>query len=428
MKTVKYKFINGLIIFVLLLSTFQVSSSNSTSDININSSYNISTLFTLESKSLNRKRNVNIYLPEGYTQASKTYPVLYILDSQHYFLHGISYQQSVMFANGSPEFIVVGVETDRQERNSIYINQSQQFSQFLSQELIPFVDKTYRTNNERMMFGWERAGAFTLQAMVESPELFDAYFIASPTMLRPNRITAVESRLKKDFESEKFLYFGISPLEFWSLDSTESLSTTLKNNPLDNLQWQYKLLEGEDHYSTPAKVIHEGLRSYFNDYPILRYYSIKEFKDAGGIEYLKLHYKQRGIRYGLPTEIHSSTKNYLLILAYRENDYSVFKLLLEEFEGYLESYTRDNWIDSFARFALKNKELDRALEIFNLGLKKFPQSADIINGLGNLYKAKGDLKKAKTYYQQAINIAKNSDSSYSRYLNEYQADLDNLDK
>ena len=114
-----------------------------------------------DSEILNETRSIQIYVPKAYDEGEDgDFPVLYVLDGQEYFLHGIAYQDMLYFRDKSPGFIVVGVKTDRRRRRTLLHGESEKFIDFIEKELIPYVDSSYRTKKEteRLYFGWEMAG------------------------------------------------------------------------------------------------------------------------------------------------------------------------------------------------------------------------------------------------------------------------------
>lgn len=142
------------LLIICLLSTFLIQSQNGNSSIVIGENH------ILKSNSLNQNREIQIYLPPAYHESSvKSYPVLYVLDGQEYFLHGIAYQDMLRFKDKTPPFIIVGIKTDRKLRRTLFYKESEKFKSFLSEELIPYVDNNYRTEKEteRLYFGWEMA-------------------------------------------------------------------------------------------------------------------------------------------------------------------------------------------------------------------------------------------------------------------------------
>ena len=53
---------------------------------------------------------------------------------------------------------------------------------FLSKELIPNIEKDYRTNSYRILSGHSASGQFVLYTLTSEPTLFNAYFAVSPSL------------------------------------------------------------------------------------------------------------------------------------------------------------------------------------------------------------------------------------------------------
>ena len=60
-----------------------------------------------------------------------------------------------------------------------------QFLRVLKEEIIPFIDSTYRTSGDRGLEGTSLGGFFVGYAMVEAPELFTRYAMISPSFWYP---------------------------------------------------------------------------------------------------------------------------------------------------------------------------------------------------------------------------------------------------
>ncbi len=155
-------------------------------------------------------RNVDIWLPEGYTPgSSKRYPVLYMHDGQNLFDPsyafggvdwGIDEALSALSAEGLvPETIVVGI-WNNENRWCEYMPQipwqaegggrmrqflkdrcssmpciSDNYLQFLVSELKPFIDRAYPTLPERdrtFIMGSSMGGLISLYALCSYPQVF----------------------------------------------------------------------------------------------------------------------------------------------------------------------------------------------------------------------------------------------------------------
>lgn len=359
----------------------------------------IGTNHTIKSTILNQDRAIQVYVPESYNESEREYPVLYVIDGQEYFLHGVAYQEMLRFRDKTPEFIVVGIQTDRQQRRILLSEESIKFAAFLSSELIPFIDSKYRTakKKERLYFGWEMAAGFGLELIGNDQSLFSGYILASPTHKNTKRKTALD--VLKNEESNPFLLVSAAPEESWI--HNDSIFIALMNS---HDKWRFTEFDREDHYTTPFKSIHEGLSDYFSDYKPIRLRSLKAYDEFGGLEALEDYYRKRGERYGLSTEIHRETKHFLIYSALQEDNIERFDLYITKFNNFIPSITRDIWINRYAQFYLKHKRNDKAFQLFKLGLEKFPESSLLYKGLGDVYVEMNQPKKALNVYEKSIGI------------------------
>jgi len=407
----KIIYLTKLLICLLLISNDLMAQNTAAStDIVVGKSYQIT------SKILQENRHIQVYLPASYATSSRKYPVLYVLDGQRYFYQGVGYQKTLQIQDKTPHFIVVGVQTHKRKRRNFYYEKATQFIAFLKQELIPYVEQRYRTSNERIFFGWEMAGGLATQIFAEQPDLFNAFLVASPTHITKARTQAVETLLQKKPNQQSFLYFTLASEENWMKPSLEKFARVVSSNTTPNIDWQYKTYPEEHHYSTPTRTMHEGLFRYFKDYNPLRFYTLADLKKFGGLEALSTYYQKRGKRYDLPTQIHKQTVHFLLLSAMKEDNLGQFEAFDKRFTNHIANKTRALWFNRYGQFYLKHSRYPRALEIFQTGLKKFPSSALLYNGLGDVYLAQKDLKTAEKHYQKAVELAKkNEDSRLKQY-------------
>jgi enterochelin esterase-like enzyme len=140
---------------------------------------------TVKSKLLNMDRKFAIYLPPDYETSSRTYPVLYLL-------HGAGDDQTgwVQFgevqnitdkaiANGTATAMII-VMPDANTGTRGYFNdiaRNWRYEDFFFTELMPYIEKTYRTKNEkryRAVSGLSMGGGGTFMYALHRPDLFSA--------------------------------------------------------------------------------------------------------------------------------------------------------------------------------------------------------------------------------------------------------------
>ena len=98
----------------------------------------------IDSKSLDKNKEIQIFLPEGYESSTKQYPTLYVLDGQTYFYYGVGFQQAFKWRDRAPEFIVVGINSkDWGERRIDFKSKKYElkFRDFIEHELFTYINK-----------------------------------------------------------------------------------------------------------------------------------------------------------------------------------------------------------------------------------------------------------------------------------------------
>ncbi|XLS28081.1 alpha/beta hydrolase [Flavobacteriaceae bacterium M23B6Z8] len=162
--------------------------------------FSIGKTLLIKSVILEETRELNIYLPQGYSKDSlKTYPVIYLLDGskEEDFIHiaGIVQFGSFSWINMIPKSIVVGISNvdrkrdftapsgnERDQKEFPSSGKSENFIDFIENELQPFIAATYRVHNENTLLGQSLGGLLATEILLKKPELFDNYIIVSPSL------------------------------------------------------------------------------------------------------------------------------------------------------------------------------------------------------------------------------------------------------
>jgi enterochelin esterase-like enzyme len=138
-----------------------------------------------------REESYRVYLPPGYDQVDRRYPVLFLLhgwpyDERHWDDLGVDEVADARIVNGTlPPFIIVLPGADP---NGVYVNTSggaQSFEQQLVNELLPHIDATYRsvqTREARAIGGISRGGVWALEIAFQHPDAFGIVGAHSPAL------------------------------------------------------------------------------------------------------------------------------------------------------------------------------------------------------------------------------------------------------
>lgn len=131
----------------------------------------------ITSSILNEDRQVIIIKPANILK-DDTVQFLYLLDGENspYIYHEIKNH----FKNSLNNLIVIGIVNTDRRRDMLYINGADQFLDFITSELIPSLEKDYRTS-ARILHGHSFCGSFTVYSLINKPEYFDYFLASSPT-------------------------------------------------------------------------------------------------------------------------------------------------------------------------------------------------------------------------------------------------------
>lgn len=146
--------------------------------------------FELESAALERAMNIVVHLPDGYEGGDARYPVLYMVGSEwrSHFALAAATLDMMRDLGQVPAAILVGV--DLPEGNGVLVprgtppdtSATDAHLAFLVDELLPDVERRYRTAPYRMLYGASNSGLFGVYALLSRPEAFDAILASSPML------------------------------------------------------------------------------------------------------------------------------------------------------------------------------------------------------------------------------------------------------
>ncbi len=333
---------------------------------------------SITSDILNEERQLLIHLPANYEQSGAQYPVLYLLDGDGHFHHVTGIVEFLSRINRMPQMIVVALpNTDRtrdltpprmQDTTDTLptAGGANTFLKFISNELMRFVEENYRTEPFRVLVGHSFGGLFAVNAMLTSPQIFDAYIACSPSLWWDNRrlVHETETFLQSPAAANKFLFGSLGNEPERLRAPAEAFVQVLQNHAPESFRWQFRFMENEDHGSTPHRTIYDGLEALYVDWR-------------------------------MPAEVAQSEN----LDAYDDH----YKALSERF-GY-EIRTPENVINQLGYRLLGQQKFAEAIRVFEANVQRYPESANVYDSLADGYDANGQSELAKKNYETAYKKA-----------------------
>ena len=151
----------------------------------------------IASARLGETREAWVSLPDRYDETQDRYPVLYMLDGEINFNSGvIGGLRQAGFLGEMPDLIVVGVvNTDRSKDIFPEVltygdgtkdgGRADVFLGFIGEELVPRIEKTYRTEPFRVLYGTSNTAFTVVYALFKNPRLANVTIAASATLSVP---------------------------------------------------------------------------------------------------------------------------------------------------------------------------------------------------------------------------------------------------
>ncbi|NOU51689.1 alpha/beta hydrolase [Pseudoalteromonas sp. JBTF-M23] len=219
---------------------------------------------------------ITIALPASYKQdKSKHYPVLYLLDAKLNDELVFGMLQRLHSSNGANEHIIVGIEShDRLNDFAPTINKdprgpvgagggADKLLDFIQSELMPTINKNYRTKSHNVIAGHSIAGLLVMHSFHARPHLFQGHLAFSPAVWWGARETA--NAAKQYMHSNKkvgnFLYMTIGSEGGEMRQVYDNLSQTILRNRSTDLVVQLDTFNDEGHDFTMAAGLYNALRA-----------------------------------------------------------------------------------------------------------------------------------------------------------------------
>ena len=334
---------------------------------------------TLFSKTLNEKRQIMVSLPEGYGESDYSYPVLYFTDANVHFEIMASTVNFLQSSNIIPPIILVGIVNGPNRTRdltpkvfsekdlahpwfqSVEFGGASKFLTFVEHDLIPYIDKKYRTSKFKVLSGHSFGGLFSFYAYVNKPELFDGIMAISPSLAWDDERIINEAKLMIEDKSlpHKPLFISKGNEQGTTITSYQSLKSLFENNssyPMTSQEFPE-----ESHLTVVFDAQYHGLKSIFNGWELP--YS----ESAKGLDVVKAHNKKVK-------------------------------------ETYKIGFTSESWLINLGNSRYYKKDYDAAIEAYEHNISLFPKYAYSYFQLAKTYEAMNEQKLAQMNYIKANDL------------------------
>ena len=345
---------------------------------------------TIDSKVLKQKASINISLPSSYqASTNKRYPVYYKLGTDSSFAVTAGTLRTLSHAREypMPETILVSLTTDTAVSIIDRGVKSEDFINFLGIDVIPYIDKHYRSQPFRIVSSGERFGMAPLYALIHKSELFQAYFTISPWITdESDLLSDFEAFLKENKDISAFLWLS-SGNGLREASNYHKLITLLQQHAPKTLDWKSAEFNQNTNMSQGLLSLPTALETLFADM-----YLEKDSPEAqAGAKSIKSYYQQLS-----------------------QNKY-----------GFAVSAERT--LSDIGYALLREEKVKEATEVFQINLKDYPDSPHVYTAMAWAYKVDDNwaaaLPMQKTAYELALQQNSEFKDFYKKLFTEIESKL-----
>jgi predicted alpha/beta superfamily hydrolase len=237
----------------------------------------------LRSEALGEGREFLVHLPASYARdADRRYPVLYVLDGTSQDLHTAESAALMARIGVMPEILVVGIpNVSGKGRQRDYTppglrqdvdeadspgGRADRFLSFLRTELVPRVEREYRTSPPRMLAGHSRGALLVVYSLIAESSLFSARFAHSPALWRDDDalVAQLERCLATSPSLDGFLYLSLGDAENEKMTKSFAHAVSvLEARAPRSFRWRADRTAGANHRSNPVYATPVGLHLFF---------------------------------------------------------------------------------------------------------------------------------------------------------------------
>jgi predicted alpha/beta superfamily hydrolase len=347
---------------------------------------------TLHSNVLDEDRTYWVNLPDSYgaqTNDYKRYPVLIVLDGHAHFrsITGMVHYMSTGF-NGNrriPEMIVVGIKNVSRTRDFTPdkivtarkndFGGGDRFLQFLEEELIPQLDRDYRTEPYRLLFGHSLGGLLATHAYMKEQTLFNAFIAVDPSMgswdaaKMDEKLAAVTDR-----SFERYIYMATAnwgKRNFKNRDRHVRLYEGLNSRCPGPFPAKLEYFEQENHGSVPPIAFYQGISAIYQGYGL-------DYRQVADKATLIQHFQDlsKRLSYSIPPP--------------------------------------EALVNRIGYQMLRSGATEQAIDFFSLNTVHFPGSCNAFDSLAEACEKAGDKDRAAAYYQKSLELNPANENARTR--------------
>ncbi|MHA7841823.1 MAG: alpha/beta hydrolase [Winogradskyella sp.] len=285
----------------------------------------------INSSKLNAVRKLKIKLPKNYDPSSEIkYPLIIVFDGDYLFEPIAGQVDFQTYFDDMPSSIIVGVVQGSERRYDGYCDEvtglpkesGLRFHDFVTEELIPYLDNKYNTSKFRVAVGHDLMGNFINSYLFKEDPLFNAYVCISPDL--SGTVRDYLGKRLEFFKDDIFYYMATSDKDLpYIREAVLKANAQIAQVNNQYLTYYFDDFENDNHYTLVNSAIARSFDKIFELYKPLREKELEEkvFPYEGTLdEYLVDRYDRIEDLFGIKKPITEEEFEKVVKVAEQRND------------------------------------------------------------------------------------------------------------
>jgi len=360
------------------------------------------------SKVLKESREIYIQIPSSYNpETNQKYPVVFILDGE-LLLPTVDNVQNFYSGGFTPEMILVGISNAKNRTRDLTTSEIKEkygmpfneenggaanFSKFIETELIPFIENKYPVTDFRTLIGHSYGGLFAIYTLINHPQLFSNYIAIDPSLDWDDQKLLAEAKEKLQIHnySGKSLYLSLSgqlhmqkpevTIENVMQDTSEFTLFARSNITFSNMIKQNPENKLAFEWKFYPKDLHGTI-----PFPSIRNGLIFDFE---------WYQMENTDKFNSPT---TSKEELFNIINYRN------KKLKNYFKYSVPPYPEDLF-NALGYMSLDRQKYKKAKMFFEFAIEFYPNSANVYDSMADYFERNSDYENALNFVTKAFEIS-----------------------
>lgn len=245
--------------------------------------------YHINSKILNENRSYIVALPKSYSESSTNYPVLVVTDGDYRFLYTSGIIEFLSKQNKIPETIIVAIPNRDRTRdltpthttfNNMGGGGASNFLKFIENELLPEVERKFRTNSYRVLAGHSLGGLFAGYSYITNSS-FSGFIASDPSFWWDNQyiVNKIDKDIVKQIKNKRIYISSADNYErnegmvTFMRNAQELFCARLKRFGVTNSNIKLDYFKNENHGTSAYMSWYNGIKFVFKDFMLDNIYN-----------------------------------------------------------------------------------------------------------------------------------------------------------